>query len=77
MNFLRPDLAGPRPAPFQAPQGDLAILAGNANPLLAQNIANTLGVQLTPARAHLFSEGNVFVRIKENVPGKVVFVIQG
>ena len=77
MDFSRPDLTGPRPAPFQAPQGDLAILAGNANPLLAQNIANTLGVALTPARAHVFSEGNVFVRIKENVRGKDVFVIQG
>ena len=77
MNFPRPDLAGPRAAPFQAPQGDLAILAGNANPLLAQNIANTLGVSLTPGRAHIFSEGNVFVRIKENVRGKDVFIIQG
>lgn len=77
MNFSRQDFAGPRAAPFQAPQGDLAILAGNANPLLAQNIANTLGVALTPGRAHVFSEGNVFVRIKENVRGKDVFVIQG
>ena len=77
MDFIRPDLAGPRIAPFQAPQGDLAIIAGNGNPILAQTIANTLGVSLTPARAHLFSEGNVFVRIKENVRGKDVFIIQG
>ena len=67
MDFMRPDLAGPRIASFQAPQGDLAIIAGTGNPILAQTIANTLGVTLTPARAHLFSEGNVFVRIKENV----------
>jgi|UniRef100_A0A7C4LSY0 ribose-phosphate pyrophosphokinase len=72
-----PNLAGPRAAPFQAPQGDLAILAGSANPLLAQNIANHLGVPMTPCRAHIFSEGNVFVRIKENVRGRDVFVIQG
>lgn len=77
MSFMRPDLAGPRPIPFQAPQGDLAILAGSANPLLAQNIANTLGVPQTPCRAHVFSEGNVFVRIKENVRGRDVYVIQG
>lgn len=77
MDFLRPDATGPRPIPFQAPQGDLAILAGTANPLLAQNIANCLGVPLTPCRAHIFSEGNVFVRIKENVRGKDVYVIQG
>ena len=77
MDFIRPDLAGPRIAPFQAPQGDLAIIAGNGNPILAQTIANTLGVSLTPARAHIFSEGNVFVRIKENVRGKDVFIVQG
>jgi len=78
MNPSWPELAaGPRAAPFQAPQGDLAILAGSANPLLAQNIANHLGVPMTPCRAHVFSEGNVFVRIKENVRGRDVFVIQG
>ena len=77
MEFQRPDWAGPRPIPFQAPQGDLAILAGSANPLLAQNIANALGVSLTPCRAHVFSEGNVFVRVKENVRGRDVYVIQG
>ena len=77
MDDMRPNLAGPRLAPFQAPQGDLAIIAGTGNPILAQTIANHLGVPLTPARAHLFSEGNVFVRIKENVRGKDVFIIQG
>ena len=77
MDFMRPDLAGPRIASFQAPQGDLAIIAGTGNPILAQTIANTLGVTLTPARAHLFSEGNVFVRIKENVRGNDVFIVQG
>ncbi len=68
---------GPRPQPFQAPQGDLAILPGSANPLLSQAIADVLGVSLVPCRAHVFSEGNVFVRIKENVRGRDVFVIQG
>lgn len=77
MSNLRSTTSGPRPIPFQAPQGDLAILAGSANPLLAQNIANELGVPLTPCRAHVFSEGNVFVRIKENVRGRDVFVVQG
>ena len=68
---------GPRPHSFQAPQGDLAILAGSANPLLAQAIANEMQVQLVPCRAHIFSDGNVFVRIKENVRGRDTFVIQG
>lgn len=63
--------------PFQAPQGDLAILAGSANPLLAQAVARELGVALVPGQAQSFSEGNVFVRILENVRGRDVFVVQG
>ena len=70
-------LSGPRAIPFQPPQGDLALLSGSGNPVLAQSIANCLGVPLIPGRAHVFSEGNVFVRIKENVRGRDVFVIQG
>jgi len=68
---------GPRAQPFQAPQGDLAILAGSGNPILAEAIAAELGLRLVPCRAHLFSEGNVFVRIKENVRGRDTFIIQG
>lgn len=63
--------------PFQPPQGDLAILAGSANPKLARNIAGQLGVTLIPAQAQYFSEGNVFVRVLENVRGRDVFIIQG
>ncbi len=70
-------MSGPRAIPFQPPQGDLALLSGSGNPVLAQAIANCLGVPLIPGRAHVFSEGNVFVRIKENVRGRDVFVIQG
>lgn len=73
----RPEIPGPRPKPFQAPQGDLAILPGSGNPVLSQAIADELGVPLVPCRAHVFSEGNVFVRIQENVRGRDVFVIQG
>ena len=73
----RPEHSGPRAIPFQPPQGDLALLAGSANPVLAQSIANHLGVPLVPGRAHVFSEGNVFVRVRENVRGRDVFVIQG
>jgi ribose-phosphate pyrophosphokinase len=68
---------GPRLMSFQAPQGDLAILAGSANPKLAQAIAGELGVRVSPSQAQIFSEGNVFVRVLENVRGRDVFVIQG
>jgi ribose-phosphate pyrophosphokinase len=63
--------------PFQPPQGDLAILAGSANPKLARDIAGQLGVTVVPSQAQYFSEGNVFVRVLENVRGRDVFVVQG
>src|SRR5262245_17604597 len=69
--------AGPRSMPFQPPQGDLAILAGSANPKLARDIAGQLGVSVVPGQAQYFSEGNVFVRVQENVRGRDVFVVQG
>ncbi len=62
---------------FQAPQGDLAILPGSGNPILARAIADRLGVSMVPCEAQRFSEGNMFVRIKQNVRGRDVFVIQG
>lgn len=68
---------GPRPHPFQPPQGELALIAGSANPKLSARIAECLGVQLTPCEAHYFSEGNVFVRVLENVRGRDCYVIQG
>lgn len=68
---------GPRLQPFQPAQGDLAILAGSGNPVFAQKIANSLGVRLIPSQAQIFSEGNVFVRILENVRGRDTFIIQG
>lgn len=68
---------GPRAQPFQPPQGELALLAGSANPQLARRIAEHLGVALTPCEAHYFSEGNVFVRVLENVRGKDCYIIQG
>lgn len=67
-------------SPANAPQsfnGDLAILAGSGNPQFAARIAAALGVSLTPCSAQIFSEGNVFVRILENVRGRDTFVIQG
>jgi ribose-phosphate pyrophosphokinase len=59
------------------PRGDLAILSGSANPGLTRAIAEVLGVSLLPCEALVFSEGNVFVRILENVRGKDAFIVQG
>jgi ribose-phosphate pyrophosphokinase len=69
--------SGPRAQSFQPPQGELTILAGSANPRFSRKIADALRVPLTPCEAHYFSEGNVFVRVLENVRGRDCFIIQG
>jgi len=54
----------------------LAILSGNAHPELAKDICKYLKVGLSDALVTRFSEGEIRVKINENVRGKDVFVIQ-
>lgn len=59
------------------PYGELKVFAGSASGSLAAAICAYLGVDLAKSETHTFSEGNVFVRVLENVRGRDVFVIQG
>jgi ribose-phosphate pyrophosphokinase len=54
----------------------LKIFAGNANPALAQEICQALGIELGNAMVKQFSDGEIYLQIKENVRGADVFVIQ-
>jgi ribose-phosphate pyrophosphokinase len=54
----------------------LILFTGNANPQLAQEIADYLGMRLGQAEVSQFSDGEIFVQIEENVRGADVFVIQ-
>lgn len=54
----------------------LAIFSGNAHPELAKNICKYLNVKLQDALISRFSEGEIRVKINENVRGKDVFVLQ-
>ncbi|MFQ6059234.1 MAG: ribose-phosphate diphosphokinase [Anaerolineae bacterium] len=54
----------------------LQIFTGNANPSLAEEIARHLGIPLGQATVSTFSDGEVRVRIEENVRGSDVFVVQ-
>jgi ribose-phosphate pyrophosphokinase len=56
--------------------GKLVLFTGNANPSLAQEIADYLGTSLAEAEVSQFSDGEVFVQINENVRGADVFVVQ-
>ncbi|MBU0759833.1 MAG: ribose-phosphate pyrophosphokinase [Candidatus Omnitrophica bacterium] len=53
-----------------------AIFTGNSNPALAKEIVKYLDMPLSKALVSTFSEGEIRVKIEENVRGKDVFVIQ-
>ncbi|MBU3958510.1 MAG: ribose-phosphate pyrophosphokinase [Candidatus Omnitrophica bacterium] len=54
----------------------IAVFSGNAHPELAKDICKYLKVKLSDIFVGRFSEGEIRVKINENVRGKDVFVIQ-
>jgi len=54
----------------------LSIISGNAHPRLAKEICDYLKIGLSEAMVTRFSEGEIRVKIVDNVRGKDVFVIQ-
>jgi ribose-phosphate pyrophosphokinase len=54
----------------------MILFSGNANPVLAQQIADHLKMPLGNAVVGRFSDGEIMVEIMENVRGKDVFIIQ-
>lgn len=54
----------------------LKIFTGNANPRLAEEIAQYLGVSVGSAKVSRFSDGEVQVKINESVRGADVFIVQ-
>ncbi len=52
------------------------LLAGTANRELAQEIASCLGIELCKVTTSRFADGEIFVRIDENVRGYDVFIMQ-
>ena len=56
---------------------DFLLFAGSASRRLARKIAEELGCPLAASETLRFSEGNLFVRVLDNVRGRDVFLIQG
>ncbi len=54
----------------------LAIFSGNAHPELAKKICDYLKVKLSDAFVSRFSEGEVRIKINDNIRGKDVFIVQ-
>ena len=55
---------------------NLAIFAGNANPDLAAEVVQSLGIPLGKASVGTFSDGEINVEVMENVRGRDIFIIQ-
>ncbi|GAC1490836.1 MAG: ribose-phosphate pyrophosphokinase [Solirubrobacteraceae bacterium] len=54
----------------------LMLFSGRANPALAANIADKLGVDLGPVALNTFSNGEVYCRFGESIRGADVFIVQ-
>jgi ribose-phosphate pyrophosphokinase len=52
------------------------VFAGNANPELAAEICGALGLAQSEAMVRQFSDGEIYLQLRENVRGMDVFVIQ-
>jgi ribose-phosphate pyrophosphokinase len=61
---------------LSVPLHGFRVLTGNANRALAEEIAKHLGADLTKAAVTRFADGEVFVRVDENVRGADVFIVQ-
>jgi len=58
------------------PSHGLKLLSGTANRVLAEEIARHLGIELCRVNLGRFADGEISVRIDENVRGNDVFILQ-
>ena len=54
----------------------LTVFTANANPALAHEICENLGIKIGRAMVRQFADGETYLQIQENVRGADVFVIQ-
>ncbi|MCE2802550.1 MAG: ribose-phosphate pyrophosphokinase [Gemmatimonadota bacterium] len=61
---------------LSVPLTGFRVLTGTANRPLAEEIARSLGTELCRTNVTRFADGEVFVRLDENVRGADVFIVQ-
>lgn len=59
-----------------APRGPLMVLAASANRALAEEVAGNLEIPLGDSTIRRFADGEIFVRINDNVRGRDTFILQ-
>ncbi|UQZ89402.1 phosphoribosylpyrophosphate synthetase [Deltaproteobacteria bacterium Smac51] len=57
-------------------RNDIMLIGGNSNPLLAKEISEYLGQQLSLTQVRRFSDGEILVELAENMRGRDIYVIQ-
>src|SRR3989442_13923851 len=55
---------------------DLRLFTGRANPQLARGICQYLDIEMGAIEVSDFSDGEIFVQIREHIRGKDVFLLQ-
>jgi len=61
---------------LSADNNRLCLLAGTSNPLLANEVARYLGIELTPMIRKSFADGEIYVQILESIRGYDVYIMQ-
>jgi ribose-phosphate pyrophosphokinase len=61
---------------LSVPSHGVKLLVGSGNPALSEEIARSLGVDPAKTTITRFADGEIFVRIDENVRGNDVFILQ-
>ena len=61
---------------MERPEDEILVFGGSASKTLTQNVCAELGVDPGRCETLRFSEGNLFVRILENVRGRRVYLVQ-
>jgi ribose-phosphate pyrophosphokinase len=61
---------------LSVPMQGFRVLTGTGNRALAEEIAGSLGCDLCKATVTRFADGEVFVRIDENIRGADIFIVQ-
>ena len=59
-----------------APRLPMKLLAGNAHPALAEDLARELGVPLVTAEVGAFADGETRVHVSQDVRDAAVFILQ-
>ncbi len=61
---------------LSVPAHGFKLLSGTGNRPLAEEIAKQIGVEICRATVSRFADGEIFVRIDENIRGQDVFIVQ-